>query len=57
ERTISGMNASLIVDIPVMLFVMALLCVPAIVKEKLSRWQGILLLCIYVGFTVFQFVG
>ena len=57
ERTISGMNASLIVDIPVMLFVMALLCVPAIMKEKLSRWQGILLLCIYVGFTVFQFVG
>lgn len=55
EKTIAGMNASLIVDIPVMLSVMAILCIPALLRGKLSRWQGILLLCIYVAFTAFQF--
>ena len=47
----------LMVDIPVMFIVMGLLCVPALLKEKLARWQGILLLAIYAGFTVYQFVG
>ena len=56
EKTIAGMNASLVVDIPVMLGVMALLCIPALIKGKLSRWQGITLLCIYVAFTAFQFI-
>ena len=55
EKTIAGMNASLIVDIPVVLSVMALLCIPALIRGRLSRWQGILLLCIYVVFTAFQF--
>lgn len=56
EKTIAGMNASLVVDIPVMLTVMALLCFPAMAKGKLYRWQGVLLLCIYVAFTAFQFM-
>ncbi len=56
EKTLAGMNASLVVDIPVMLGVMALLCLPALVKGKLSRWQGITLLCVYVAFTAFQFI-
>ena len=43
-------------NIPVMLGVMALLCLPALVKGKLSRWQGVTLLCVYAAFTVFQFV-
>ena len=55
EKTVAGMNASLLIDIPVMLGVMALLCVPALIRGKLSRWQGILLLCIYFAFTAFQF--
>ena len=55
EKLLMGMNASLLVDIPVMLGVMAILCVPAILKGKLYRWQGILLLCIYAAFTAFQF--
>ena len=55
EKTIAGMNASLIIDIPVMMSVMAILCIPALLRGKLSRWQGILLLCIYAGFTAFQF--
>ena len=56
EKTIAGMNASLVVDLPVMLVVMLVLCVPAVIRGKLSRWQGILLLCAYVGFTAFQFL-
>jgi len=55
EKMIGGMNASFVVDIPVMLAVMGILCLPALLKEKLYRWQGILLLGIYVCFTAFQF--
>ena len=52
---INGVNASLVLDIPVMLIVMTILTVPTLIKEKLSRWQGILLLCIYAAFCVLQF--
>ena len=55
SSTLFGYNASFVLDIPVMLSVMALLTVPALVKKKLSRWQGILLLCIYAAFCVVQF--
>lgn len=55
EKTLGGMNASLVVDTPVMLAVMLLLTVPALIKGKLGRWQGILLLALYAGFCVFQF--
>ena len=53
---INGINSSLIIDIPVMLAVMLILTVPTLIKEKLSRWQGISLLGIYVAFCVLQFV-
>jgi len=56
EKTIAGMNASLVVDLPVMMAVMLILCVPALMKGKLARWQGILLLAIYAAFTAFQFI-
>ncbi len=52
---IGGINASLVLDIPVMLGVMTILTVPALIKEKISRWQGILLLCIYAAFCILQF--
>lgn len=52
---ISGINSSLIIDIPVMLGVMLILTVPTLLKEKLSRWQGILLLLIYASFCALQF--
>lgn len=55
EKTIAGMNASLVVDIPVMFVVMILLTIPSIIRGKLSRIQGILLLAIYAGYLVFQF--
>ena len=51
----TGLNLSLVLDIPVMLGVMLLMIVPALMKKKLSRWQGIVLLGIYVAFCVCQF--
>lgn len=56
SKLIAGMNASLVVDIPVMLFVMAFLTIPALIRGKLSRAQGITLLAVYAAFCVFQFV-
>ena len=52
----TGLNMSLVLEIPVMLGVMTLMTVPALVTKKLSRWQGITLLCIYAAFCVCQFV-
>ncbi|MGX8699002.1 MAG: calcium/sodium antiporter [bacterium] len=57
EKVISGVNSSLVVDIPVMLAVMLLLCVPALISGKLRRWQGISLLTIYAVFTAYQFLN
>ena len=48
---------SLTVDIPLMLGVMAVMTVPALVREKLSRWQGVLLLLSYAAYCVFLFVA
>lgn len=55
SKTIAGMNASLVVDLPLMLFVMAFMTIPPLVRGKLSRFQGIVLLIIYAAFCVFQF--
>jgi len=52
---IGGINSSLVLDIPVMLSVMALLTIPTLIKQKLSRWQGIVLLGIYAVFCILQF--
>lgn len=56
-KLLAGHNASLVLDIPLMLTVMLLMCVPALVTKKLSRWQGIVLLAIYASFCIFQFVA
>lgn len=56
SATIAGHNASLVMDLPVMLAVMLILTVPALVREKLSRAQGILLLVIYAVFCAVQFM-
>ena len=50
-----GHNASLVLEFPVMFAVMLLLTVPALIKGRLSRPQGIALLCIYAAFCVIQF--
>ncbi len=50
-----GINSSLVVDVPVMFFVMAFLTIPALIKGKLYRWQGISLLVVYGAFCALQF--
>lgn len=55
-KLIAGMNASLVVDIPVMFLVMMFMTIPALIRGKLSRLQGIVLLMIYAAFCIFQFV-
>lgn len=57
EKMLAGINASLLIDIPVMLCVMAIMVLPTLFKGKLSRIQGILLLLIYAAFCVFQFIS
>ena len=52
----TGLNMSLVLEIPVMLGVMSLMIFPALLGKKLARWQGIALLGIYVAFCVCQFV-
>lgn len=55
EKLLFGVNASLVLDMPLMLFVMAFLTIPALATKKLHRYQGIVLLCIYAAFCVIQF--
>lgn len=50
-----GHNATLVLELPVMFAVMLLMTVPALVRGKLSRAQGIALLAIYAAFCVIQF--
>ena len=57
NKMIAGMNASLAIDIPVMFLVMTFMTIPALIRGKLSRIQGILLLMIYITFCVFQFIS
>ncbi|MBO7404221.1 MAG: calcium/sodium antiporter [Clostridia bacterium] len=56
-KTVAGMNASLVVDVPVMLIVMWIMTIPALITGRMRRWQGISLLMIYAAFCVFQFIG
>lgn len=50
-----GINSSLIIDLPVMLFAMALLTVPALMRGKIFRYQGVVLLMTYLGFCILKF--
>lgn len=55
SNTLFGINSSLVLDLPVMLAVMLILTLPALLKGKLNRAQGILLLTVYAAFCVVQF--
>ena len=50
-----GQNASLILEIPVMMLVMSILTIPTLIRGKLTRAQGIILLAIYAVFCFIQF--
>ncbi|MBR2892188.1 MAG: calcium/sodium antiporter [Bacilli bacterium] len=56
SNTIAGINSALVMDIPVVFLATGLLLIPTLLKGKVSKWQGYLLLLIYVTFTVLQFV-
>lgn len=56
ESKLFGINASLVLDLPLMLGVMLIMTVPALIKGKLYRWQGIALLAIYAAFCTLQFI-
>jgi len=56
DSQLFGQPASLVLDLPVMLGVMLLLTLPAFIRGKLSRVQGVLLLCVYAAFCILQFV-
>ena len=53
----SAASTAMTVDIPMALGVMVLLTLPALVRGKLYRWQGAILLCGYVAYCAFLFVG
>ena len=55
SSTLFGVNSSLVLDLPVMLAVMVVMCLPALLRGKLSRAQGVGLLCIYAAFCAIQF--
>ena len=55
SAVIAGHNASLVLEIPLMIVVMLILTLPALLKGKLSRLQGILMLAIYAAFCAVQF--
>ena len=54
EKKIYGINSTLLVDLPLALIVMIILCVPPLVCGKTKKWQGILLLVIYAVFLAYQ---
>ena len=56
SAAIAGHNASLVLELPVMFLVMLLLTLPALVRGKLSRAQGITLLAVYAAFCAVQFM-
>lgn len=56
SNLLMGYPSSLVLEIPVMLFVMLFLTLPAIARNKLTRAQGIVLLTVYAVFCVLQFV-
>ncbi len=55
-KDLFGINSSLILDIPLMFLSMLILTLPALIKEKHLRYQGILLLILYISFCVVQFI-
>lgn len=56
ESQLMGVPSSLVMDLPVMLGVMLIMTVPALIRGKLSRAQGIVLLGVYAAFCTVQFV-
>lgn len=52
---IMNINASMLVDIPLLILVMTLLLLPIYINKKTSRWQGAILICIYFVYMYFLY--
>ncbi|MCD8017341.1 MAG: calcium/sodium antiporter [Oscillospiraceae bacterium] len=57
NTAILGVNAALLVELPVMLAAMLILTAPPLLRGKLTRIQGIVLLTIYALFCLYQFTA
>ena len=55
-KTVFGRPSSQLVEIPLMMVCMLVLTIPTLLKGKTYRWQGALLLLLYAGFCVYQFI-
>lgn len=55
-NSVAGVNSSFVIDLPIMMFVMLFMTVPALIRGKLSKWQGYTMLGVYVAFCIVQFV-
>lgn len=55
DAKLFGINSSFVLDLPLVFTVMGIMIIPTLITKKLSRWQGIVLLCLYAGFCVLQF--
>ena len=55
EKLFMGQNASFVIDLPLMFLAMAFVTIPALIRGKLSRLQGIILLIFYAAYVTFQF--
>lgn len=54
SKIINGINAVLIIDVPLALILMLIMCIPSLVLGKTKRWQGMLMLLMYIGFMIYQ---
>ena len=54
-KLLFGHSTSFLLDIPLCFLLMAVLTVPALCSKKVMRWQGILLLTVYIAYVIFQF--
>ena len=48
---------SLVIDVPIVLGLSLLVMIPAVIKGRLYRWQGIILLIMYAGYLGYQIFG
>lgn len=57
SKIINGINAVLIIDVPLALILMFIMCMPSLALGKTKRWQGIVMLLLYVGFMIYQVIS
>lgn len=55
-KDLLGSSSTLVLDLPLMILVMAILTLPVLGRGRTSRGQGAVLLALYAGFCVLQFL-